>query len=297
MLVKFVGIRSNSFEYRVLEGLNNALTGDTILLAPSDGASCIADPLPFDTLLYALQPYFSSGTTPYDYVAHECGITYGIYQRDSLHYQMRPGQPVMAYADFKADFLSCLAMPQYVPGTGKMVHWKDTLQGLADLIFQLDTFPMVTDELGYFEFPYIPLRQPDGEDPDYLLQPQGGNFELQQITTADLVATQKHILGLQHFTRPEQYLAADLNGSHSVSVLDVLLLRRLILHIDNEPPTAQSRYFIPLDYVFPDARNPWQEEFPESILIQYYYDELGQVGYRRQQLDFRVVQTGDVNGA
>lgn len=52
---------------------------------------------------------------------------------------------------------------------------------------------------------------------------------LNGISTKDLVAIQRHLLGLTPFDRPEVYIAADVNNNSDVSSADISALRKLIL--------------------------------------------------------------------
>lgn len=72
----------------------------------------------------------------------------------------------------------------------------------------------------------------------------GGNYEVRVsfledgadrrgITALDMVAIWRHILAIQYLESPLQILAADLDGSGSVSSFDLQLLRRAILGVDD----------------------------------------------------------------
>jgi hypothetical protein len=64
------------------------------------------------------------------------------------------------------------------------------------------------------------------------------------VNTLDLVFIQKHILGIERFKNPSQYLAADINKDERVSVGDIVDLRRLILGIDINLPNGSKPFRI-----------------------------------------------------
>lgn len=121
-----------------------------------------------------------------------------------------------------------------------------------------------------------------------LLQADFRTSPLLGVSTYDIVLITQHILGVRPFDSPYQYLAADANRSGSVSILDVLLLRKLILGVEIDFPDEQSWRFVSSAYRFPMPTNPWIEKFPEVLL------------YRNLQLpltnaDFVAIKLGDVD--
>ncbi len=104
------------------------------------------------------------------------------------------------------------------------------------------------------------------------------------VSTLDLVFIQKHILGIQKLDSPYKMIAADINNSSSVTALDLVELRKLILGIYNEFPNNTSWRFVDKAYEFADATKPWG--FAESITIS---------GDKVDGNDFVGVKIGDVN--
>jgi len=64
------------------------------------------------------------------------------------------------------------------------------------------------------------------------------------LSTADIIKIQNHILGLRDLDSPYKYLAADVNGSKSISALDLLLIRKIILQQIEEFPNEPSWKFV-----------------------------------------------------
>ena len=107
------------------------------------------------------------------------------------------------------------------------------------------------------------------------------------INTYDLILMSKMILGEGDFS-PEQYIAADVNRSGSVSSLDLIELRKVILKQRDAFTNNSSWRFLDKDYVFENNSNPLSEEFPETISIQNHT-------HSQYDFDFTAIKTGDIN--
>jgi len=84
------------------------------------------------------------------------------------------------------------------------------------------------------------------------------------VSTLDIILMQRHILGVQALSSPYKIIAADVNRSGSVSTLDILYTRALILQTANSFPAGDLWTFVNSDYVFPDAQNPFPYEQTRS---------------------------------
>jgi len=110
------------------------------------------------------------------------------------------------------------------------------------------------------------------------------------VTTFDLVTISKHILNINTLDSPYKMIAADANNSGTITTLDLVQIRKLILFIDNEFSNNTSWRFVDGAYNFPNASNPWAEVFPEVININNVTaDQLSN--------NFVAVKIGDVNGS
>jgi hypothetical protein len=119
----------------------------------------------------------------------------------------------------------------------------------------------------------------------YYLRAQKHTDYLEGVSTLDLIALQKHLLGLQIFDSPMQYLAADANSSESVSVLDLVDLRKLILgHYTELPNNASWRFGKAGQDI--SLTDPW--DFEQTITIQSLTTEM-------EHVNFFGVKIGDVN--
>ncbi|MCB9299302.1 MAG: T9SS type A sorting domain-containing protein [Lewinellaceae bacterium] len=124
---------------------------------------------------------------------------------------------------------------------------------------------------------------------DYTVTPQRDGDYLNGVSTFDLVLISKHILGVQPLNSPYKMIAADVNNSESITTLDLIQLRKLILSIDTEFTNNTSWRFVERAYAFPNPSNPWFEDFPEVVNI----NNLPATGI--SNADFVAVKVGDVN--
>ena len=124
---------------------------------------------------------------------------------------------------------------------------------------------------------------------DVTITPNHEANPLNHVSSFDIVLISKHILGIQPLDSPYKLIAADVNNSHSVTALDIIEMRRLILGISTEFANMPSWRFVDAAYEFPDPSNPWAEDFPEVISINNISaDEL--------DAHFVAIKMGDVSG-
>ncbi|MCG8330355.1 MAG: GEVED domain-containing protein, partial [Chitinophagales bacterium] len=123
---------------------------------------------------------------------------------------------------------------------------------------------------------------------DYTIIPERDGDYLNGVSTFDLVLISQHILGVQLLDSPYKRIAADVNKSESITTLDLIQLRKLILSIDTEFSNNTSWRFVDAAYVFPNPQDPWQEVFPELVNA----NDLSEYGIAG--LDFIAVKIGDV---
>lgn len=124
---------------------------------------------------------------------------------------------------------------------------------------------------------------------DYTVTPFKDDDYLNGVSTFDLVLITKHILGSKKLDSPYKLIAADANNSGSVSAVDLIQFRKLILSINRGLNNNTSWRFIPASFQFPDPNNPWATAFPE---ILNYNDLQSAIATG----DFVAVKMGDVNG-
>lgn len=143
----------------------------------------------------------------------------------------------------------------------------------------------LTDNLGNFMFANaLPLGS------DYIIAPEKDDNPLNGVTTYDLVLISKHILGIEPFNSPYKMIAADANKSGSITTFDIVEFRKLILGIYNEMPSNTSWRFVDKNYAFPNALNPFQEVFAETVSVQ----DMQIANFNE---DFVGIKIGDVNNS
>ncbi len=123
---------------------------------------------------------------------------------------------------------------------------------------------------------------------DYLIEPSKDVDYLNGVSTLDLVMIQRHILGSVYLDSPYKIIAADIDNSQTITAIDLIQLRKLILGIYDELPSNDSWRFVDAGHTFADALDPFP--YPESINYQ-------SLGVDALSSDFMGVKIGDVNGS
>ncbi len=141
-----------------------------------------------------------------------------------------------------------------------------------------------TDFDGVFEF--VDLE----EGQDYSVEPFKNDDYRNGVSTYDLVLVSKHILGVQKLETPYQVIAADVNRSNSVTSLDLIHLRKLILSINDTFPNNNSWRFVRRDHVFEAPERPWAGGIPEVVNVNNLIGTF-------DEANFVAVKIGDVNGS
>lgn len=112
---------------------------------------------------------------------------------------------------------------------------------------------------------------------------------LNGISTFDLVVLSKHILGSELMTSPYQILAGDVNKSNSLSVADIVEIRKLILFINTSFSQVPSWGFVDANYSFPNPVNPFIGTTPSKIPYASFTD-------LSPTAEFIGFKYGDLNG-
>ena len=109
------------------------------------------------------------------------------------------------------------------------------------------------------------------------------------VTTFDMVLVQKHILRRQVLTSPYKLLAADVDMSGSITTLDLIKMRRIILSTALDFGGGPPWRFIPADYEFEDPSNP----FSDNITSELNFDLLS----KDTEKNYIAIKLGDLNGS
>jgi len=106
-------------------------------------------------------------------------------------------------------------------------------------------------------------------------------------TTFDIVQIRRHILSSLLLDSPYKIIAADVNGTNTVTTTDIVFIRSVILQINQSFPNGRLWSFVPADYVFADPMNPFP--FPGSKTLGNVTSSLTQ--------HFIAMKLGDVNNS
>lgn len=146
---------------------------------------------------------------------------------------------------------------------------------------------MNTTQMTDFDGQFIFENMENGGD--YTVTPSKNDEPLNGVSTFDLVKISRHILNIAALDSPYKMIAADANNSQTITTLDLVELRKLILYISDDFNNNSAWRFVDATYEFPNPNNPWAENFPEVIdynnLVE---DEIS--------ANFIAVKIGDING-
>ncbi|HKK79517.1 MAG TPA: dockerin type I domain-containing protein, partial [Phaeodactylibacter sp.] len=147
-----------------------------------------------------------------------------------------------------------------------------------------------TDGTGEYSF----FEQAYSVDSAYIKPIREGD-ELNGVSTLDLVLISKHILGVQPFDSYTQYIAADINRSGSITLMDLIQLRRLILQQEGFDNNTSWR-FIPedQDHWGAGSLTDWNNI---SEQIHLYDVEAYIEGLPVYTVDFLAIKIGDLDGS
>ncbi|MBK9269975.1 MAG: T9SS type A sorting domain-containing protein [Saprospiraceae bacterium] len=140
----------------------------------------------------------------------------------------------------------------------------------------------ITQKDGKYVFAALPVKE------NYTLSAVKDDDVLNGVTTADIVAIQKHILGIQSLESPYKYIAADVNNSRSITARDITDLRKLILGVTEKFPIGKSWVFVNADQKFNDPTSPWPYE---DAMV------LNQLDNHQMDKNFIAVKLGDINNS
>jgi hypothetical protein len=161
----------------------------------------------------------------------------------------------------------------------------ETSDNVLDVAVSLTGTPVVpinTNQSGLYTFPAMPAGN------TYIVKPGKNNDFDNGVSTLDLVYIQKHLLGHAQLNSPYKMIAADANNSESITAIDIIELRKLILGIYTELPNNTSWRFVDKTYTFPDPHNPWMQQWPEIHMIDPLATGINHA-------NFFGVKVGDVN--
>ena len=118
----------------------------------------------------------------------------------------------------------------------------------------------ITDVDGKFNFYGI------SSGTDYKVSADKNNDFMNGVSTLDLVLIQRHILGISQLDSPFKLIAADVNNNQKITTSDLVALRKLILGIDSKYKDNTSWIFVDGNQEIDDPSSPWNH--PEEIIVK-----------------------------
>jgi photosystem II stability/assembly factor-like uncharacterized protein len=162
--------------------------------------------------------------------------------------------------------------------------YKEDLSPLSDIEVEIETsLPLgaVTDGEGQYNINGVY----SGES--YTLGPVRNDAPANGLSTLDLILISQHILGIEYLNTIPRLIAADVNLTGTITTLDLIKIRKVILGIDTDFAPSNTWRFIPVSVLTDDF--PWQDGFDEVI------DLTGLPVTASENIDFIGIKLGDVN--
>lgn len=124
---------------------------------------------------------------------------------------------------------------------------------------------------------------------NYTVKPSKEETNLMNgVNMFDVVVLHKHILGIAPFSSPYQKVAADVNGSGTITSMDVVKMRRMILRVDLDFGDLDAWRFIDANFDMDNGNLAQIPEFPEERLLDALVAG-------SSSIDFKGIKLGDVN--
>jgi hypothetical protein len=187
----------------------------------------------------------------------------------------------LTWIKIEDSFDYCLQNPDVISGAIRTT----SDEGISQVTLYPDgmnnMIPSFTNNLGDFEF------SGDLQGHDMTIRPEKNINILNGVTTFDLAKMNDHILAKEFLDSPYKMIAADANNSGTITVGDLVIVQKVILHLETVFPNNSSWRFVPADYIFPNPNNPWATPFPESITLTNILGDISNV-------DFIGIKIGDV---
>ncbi len=175
----------------------------------------------------------------------------------------------------------CMTNTSKITGSIKTDMGEMLENAKIELMNNAAVVPVATSAQGNFALQNLSIGQ------DYAVHPVKNDDPANGISTFDLIAIQKHVLGIAPFTSPWQYIAGDINRNGSVTTFDMIELRKLVLGVYTEFPQNSSWRFVESGFHFPDPANPLASAFPEMKMVP--------LTLTGATADFTAIKIGDLN--
>jgi hypothetical protein len=164
----------------------------------------------------------------------------------------------------------------------------DSTGGVEEIIFRVTSQILPEPPVTYFDLQNDLCFEeifPLGLSLD--IAPVKDDNPLNGVSTYDLVLLSKHIYGIEPFTEPWQWVAADANRDGQITLEDSVVIRKLILGEYTDFPGNTSWRFVLNGYQFPSP-DPLSQSFPESFSVPSLQDT-------SYDISFMGIKIGDLN--
>ena len=121
-----------------------------------------------------------------------------------------------------------------------------------------------------------------------VLEPVNNENAGNGLSSLDLIVVRRHILGLEPFTDPIQFISADVNNSGSITASDLATMQRVLLNQSVDFRGQNSWIFVPASAQL--TVDVLRDGVPQSITIAPGTDDEG-------DLNFIGIKVGDLNGS
>ena len=108
------------------------------------------------------------------------------------------------------------------------------------------------------------------------------------VSTFDIVRISKHVLNVDLLDSPYKILAADVNESGSVTTLDIVGIRKIVLRAATEFQNQKVWAFVPADHQF-DLADIWTNPIPDKATVKQFDSD--------KTVDFVAYKMGDVDNS
>jgi len=146
-----------------------------------------------------------------------------------------------------------------------------------------DIYFSTTDASGDYSFENLTAGE------NYVVNVTDVPLERRGISTFDMVLIVAHILQTRTLDSPYKIIAVDVDNNGSVSVLDLVGIRQLILEQVDQFSSGLSWKNIDANYVFDNSNDPLNENYPMQINFTALNQDV-------LNADFVAVKLGDIDG-
>ena len=179
----------------------------------------------------------------------------------------------------------CGMRPEVASIAGKIFNPSGAQMGDINVNLQNENnYSTNTDQFGLYLFESLPIGSTCQIAPAHDAQPSLG------ISAFDMVLIQKHILQVNKFKSPFQYIAADVDINGKIDIQDLLEIRSLLLFQTSSFSNSPSYRFIRADHQFSNSENPLAEDLPTEHICE-------NINESQLDLDFISIKMGDIDGS